>query len=73
MNKQFTVTFGPVCNRQTVTIELNGVLPDESLTPKLARRAARVATGTGHNVTVWSNDPHGYRLYRRSARKLRAE
>lgn len=51
-------------------VELNGVLKSETLTPKLAARAARVAFGHRNGVTVTSNDGHGYRLYAESARKI---
>lgn len=71
--KQFTVVSGSTTNEQINLVELNGVSEDERLTPKMARRAARVACGHNNGVTVWSNEDYGYRLYPRSARKLRAE
>jgi hypothetical protein len=72
--KQVTVISG---TRQSPTIQtpiLNGVLPSEPLTPKLARRAARIAVGVGYGCTVLDEDAGiGYRLYERSARKLHLE
>lgn len=72
--KQLTVISGTRTNRVTQIVILNGVMPDEPLTPKLARRAARVAIGVGYGATVLDEDAGvGYRLYERSARKLRLE
>lgn len=51
-------------------VVLNGVLESESITPKLAERAARIAFGHRNGVTVTSNDNYGYRLYANTARKL---
>ncbi len=69
--KEFRVIAGPKHNPVVERIQLNGVLPEEPLTPKLARRAARAAFGHSSQVTVWSaNEEHGYRLYKRSARKI---
>ena len=71
MNKQFTVEYGPRANPARALVELNGVVPEEHLTPKLARRAARIACGHANGVTVWDSEyGHGYRLYSSSARKL---
>jgi hypothetical protein len=55
-------------------VNLNGILPTEKLTPKMARQAARVAFGHDNRITVWDNDfNYGYRLYKYSARKLHGE
>jgi len=70
-DKNLQVITGPIGNQQTCTVILNGVDLDERLTPKMARRAARVAHGGGWAATVWDTQAGiGYRLYRRSARKL---
>jgi len=72
MKKQLSVSHGPRSNLLYTAVELNGVSPDEKLTPKMARRAARVACGHTIQVTVWDNEhDYGYRLYRNSARKVR--
>lgn len=69
--KQIHCSAGPRSNLVHATVQLNGVLPSEQLTPKLAARAARVAFGHRDGVTVWDNEHgHGYRLYAKSARKL---
>ena len=71
-NKSLTVTGGPRSNPTSIQVELNGVSPDEPLTPKLAARAARVAFGHRGGVTVWDHEhDYGYRLYKYSARKLK--
>jgi hypothetical protein len=64
--KEFTVQ----TEEGVSTVKLNGVSPDEKLTPKLARRAARVACGTGYNAVVTSTENYGYRLYKKTHRKL---
>jgi hypothetical protein len=72
MEKRFICKSGE--NDQVVqTVELNGVLDSERLTPKLAARAARVAFGHRRGVTVTSGDGYGYRLYEKSARKIATE
>jgi hypothetical protein len=72
--KQFTVISGTRQSPTIQTVILNGVLPSEQLTPKLACRAARIAIGTGYGATVLDEDAGiGYRLYERSARKLHLE
>lgn len=69
--KQISCSAGPRSNVVHATVQLNGVLPNERLTPRLAMRAARVAFGHRNGVTVWDNEHgHGYRLYKNSARKL---
>ncbi|RLC84855.1 MAG: hypothetical protein DRJ03_13110 [Chloroflexi bacterium] len=69
--KQLRVIYGPRGNTQAVTVELNGILADEPLTPKMARRAARIANGCGYNATVVDAAAgYGYRLYKESARKI---
>jgi len=70
--KELTVIItGKKPNRREGIVQLNGVLPNESLTPKLARRAARVAQGTSAGATVWDWEAGvGYRLYKHSARRL---
>lgn len=73
MNKQLTVTSGPRGNQISSQVELNGVPISEKLTPKMAARAARIAVGGRDGVTVTSNDAHSYRLYAKSARKLKIE
>jgi hypothetical protein len=71
--KQFTVISGTRHPNYQIVV-LNGVLPSEQLTPKLARRAARIAVGVGYGCTVLDEDAGiGYRLYERSARKLHLE
>lgn len=69
MQKQLSVTHGPSGNESHSTVQLNGVSDDEKLTPKMARRAARIACGHSNGVTVTDGE-HGYRLYRNSARKI---
>jgi len=68
--KKFVCSAGFLYNPALQVVSLNGVSENESLTPKMARRAARVAFGHSHSVTVWSDDSHGYRLYRNSHRRL---
>jgi hypothetical protein len=69
--KCLTVKTGPIGDEEQATVNLNGILPSENLTPKMARQAARVAFGHDNRVTVWDNDfNYGYRLYEKSARKL---
>ena len=72
--KELTVIIGPRGNQQTVTVQLNGVLPDAKLTPQLARQAARVAQGGSWGATVWDWEDEyngiGYRLYKNTHRKL---
>lgn len=72
--KKLMVVIGPRGDTQVIIVQLNGVLPNERLTPKLALRAARIAQGVAWGATVWDEDAGiGYRLYRRSARKLKME
>jgi hypothetical protein len=72
--KQLTVTIGPRGQQQTVQVELNGVLPSERLTPRMARQALRIAQGNDLTGTVFDRENgYGYRVYARSARKLRLE
>lgn len=69
--KNLTVTAGPIANETTSMVNLNGIMPDEPLTPKMAAQAARIGFGHRNGVTVWDNDfDYGYRLYKNSARKL---
>ena len=69
--KKFVCSAGfPLYNPALQVVSLNGVSENERLTPKLARRAARVAFGHSSGVTVWSTDDHGYRLYKNSHRRL---
>ena len=68
--KSFTVIHGPILDPHIVTITLDGIWTSDRLTPKLAVRAARVGAGHRSQVTVWSNDDHGYRLYAQTARKI---
>jgi hypothetical protein len=67
--KEVTVAYGPADNRLQSVVRLNGVTADEPLTPKMARRASRIAHGFGHGAVV-SDGVVSYRLYRHSARKL---
>ena len=67
--KKLRVIYGPQHNPQSVMVKLNGIAPDEPLTPKMARRASRVAHGSGYAATVWDGNI-GYRLYKNSARKV---
>ena len=68
--KQLTVTHGHLSS----LVQLNGVDPEERLTPKMARRASRVAHGSSASATVWDNEHnYGYRLYPNSARKVYTE
>ncbi len=72
--KKLFAQTGPRGNPITATVQLNGVLPGERLTPKMARRAARIAFGHENGVTIY--DPqanYGYRVYRNSARKFYME
>ena len=65
---------GPRSNPITANVQLNGVLPDERLTPKMARRAARIAFGHEDKVTIYDEQAkYGYRIYRKSARKFYME
>lgn len=73
MQKQMTVTSGPKGNQASTQVELNGVETHEQLTPRMAARAARIAVGGRNQVTVTSNDEHGYQLYAKSARKFQIE
>ena len=58
-------------NRVTASVQLSGVLPDERLTPKMARRAARIAFGHEDAVTIYDDKAgYGYVVYRNSARKF---
>lgn len=69
--KRLTATARARDNQITQAVELNGVGVSEKLTPKMARRAARIAFGHESQVTVWDHEHrYGYRLYRNSARKL---
>ena len=68
--KSFTVIYGPMYDPTVNTVTLRGVWTSDRLTPKLAIRAARVGAGHRSQVTVWSNDDHGYRLYAQTARKI---
>jgi len=71
LNKTLTATAGPRTNPVTTSVQLNGVLPDDRLTPSMARQAARIAFGHSNRVTVWDLVANrGYRLYENSARKL---
>jgi len=71
-NKRLSVAAGNGNGAVFAQVELNGVLSDERLTPKMARRAMRIA-GFGAPATVWDNaTASGYRVYARSARKLYA-
>jgi len=73
MNKRMTATAGSKSSPVTTQVELNGVAPEETLTPKMAARAARTAFGHRDGVTVWDHEhDYGYRLYAKSARKVSA-
>ena len=62
---------GPHDAQVTASVQLNGVIETERLTPKMARQAARIAFGHCHRVTVWDwEGDYGYRLYAKSARKI---
>ena len=55
-------------------VTLNGVTEAERLTPKMAAHAARVAFGHRSGVSVFCyDDDFGYRLYAKSACKLRMD
>jgi len=72
--KTLQVSAGDMRNPVFSTAELNGVGPDERLTPKMARQAARIAFGHCHQVTVWdTGSDRAYRLYKNSARKVSVE
>jgi len=65
---------GPRSNPVTTNVQLNGVLPNERLTPKMARRAARIAFGHENGVVIYDSQAnYGYRVYRNSARKFYME
>ncbi len=49
--KLMTVVAGPRSNPITASVQINGIRPQERLTPRLARRAARVAFGHSNQVT----------------------
>lgn len=68
----FTATAGSRDNLVSTNVQLNGVVSDEKLTPKMARRAARIAYGHESGVTIWDHEhDYGYRVYLKSARKLK--
>jgi hypothetical protein len=81
MNKELTVKYGPRSNRQTARVVLNGFVPEDKLTPKMARAALRIA-GVSEGE-VWEqaqyvdgigldySQVYGYRVYGNSARKVR--
>lgn len=71
--KTFKVASGPRYNPIVQAVQLNGIAPDERLTPKMARRACRVAIGLGYGAAVWDENGVGYKLYKSSARKLTQE
>lgn len=72
--KRIKVSRGPTWNPIVNQVELNGVSPEERLTPKLARRAVLVAGGYCFPATAWDQDhDYGYRVYVNSARKLLPE
>ena len=73
MDKEFQVSYGLRVYPHRATVTLNGFDASEPLTRAMAVRAARVACGHRDGVTVWSNDDHGYRLYKRSAKRLTRE
>jgi len=69
--KRIKVTRGPLQNPLVDQVQLNGVSPEERLTPKLARRAILAAGGHCFPATAWDQDfDYGYRVYVNSARKL---
>ena len=69
--KTLKVTIGPRYNPRVCQVELNGISPDERLTPKLARQAMRIAAGVGATGTVVDTAAgYGYRLYEDSHRKI---
>ena len=71
--KELTVFTGVRGNYQQGIVRLNGTLPEERLTPKMARRALRVAQGNDLSGEVWDIPAgYGYRVYRNSARKVKA-
>ena len=64
-------TTGPLGNLVYTNVQLNGIAPETKLTPKPARRAAKIAFGHDNCVTVFDIEYHyGYRLYKKSARKF---
>lgn len=69
--KKLFTQAGPRGNPVTANVYLSGVLPDERLTPRMARRAARITFGHENRVTIFDNQAgYGYRIYLNSARKL---
>ena len=69
--KKLFVAAGSRNNRASTHVELNGVLPDDRLTPKMAQRAARIAFGHENRVTVYDDKAgYGYIVYLNSARKF---
>lgn len=60
-------------NRVSTTLELLGTWSSEPLTPKMARRAARIAFGHEDAVTIYDDAAgYGYVVYRNSTRKFHA-
>ncbi len=52
------------------TVPLYGIADTESLTPRLARWALRIAAGEDACGEVWDDAGIGYRVYAHSARKV---
>ena len=72
--KRLRIEYRISANRKSEIVQLRGVMPDTRLTPRLAEQAALVACGGRNSVTVWDSEHgYGYRLYARSARKLRPQ
>jgi len=69
--KELTITSGARQNPVAQLVRLNGMSPDEPLTPSMARYAAMMATGHTHGVTVYDHTHDiGYRVTARSTRRL---
>lgn len=60
--KNLIVTHGPKANPITVPVQLPGESENARLTPAMARRAARIATGHECGVRVMDGN-RGYILY----------
>lgn len=75
--KWFLITwrYGSIAGRRMycVSISLDGITPEDPLTPKMARQAARAAVGQEADVWVFSNDEKGYALYPSSQREIGRE
>ena len=69
--KTLSCNAGAADNPVYANVQLDGVTPGAKLTPKLARRAAKIAFGHDNCVTVFDiENRYGYRLYAKSTKKF---